>query len=132
MTMDFKGEKSGMGRIAEAIKDIAKALRHNHEKTLTEILTTVKCMAEKQEVFMATVKEQLDAVAASLDKAGTALENIAADEAAQTKLILELQAIISGGGVITAEQLQPLVDKSKAVADAAQAAADAIPDVPTP
>lgn len=81
---------------------------------------------------MATVKEQLDQVAASLDKAGTALENIAADEAAQTKLILELQDIIAGGGVITAEQLQPLVDKSKAVADAAQAAADAIPDVPTP
>ena len=91
---------------------------------------------------MATVKEQLDAIQAALDDAGTALEsgstslqNIAADEAKQTQMIIDLQAQIAAGGTVTPESLQPLVDSAtrqqsgtRALADALKAAADAIPD----
>jgi hypothetical protein len=112
------------------VKMLIEHITGHGYRTLTEILTTVKRMDEREVIFMATVKEQLDSVSASLDAAGTALDNIAADEAAQTKLITDLQAQIAAGAVITAEQLQPLVDKSAAIAAKASAAADSIPDTP--
>ena len=92
-----------------------------------------------------TVQEQLAAIQAALDGASTAIEsanaslqNIAADEAAQTKMIQDLQAQVAAGGAVTAESLQPLVDSAvrqqaatEGLASAMQAAADAIPDAPT-
>ena len=115
---------------------------NNNKKILNEILLIVKDLETFGRVFMATVQEQLDDVKASLDTISAGLDNvntdvgnIAADEAKQTQMILDLQAIINGGGVITAEQLQPLVDQAKAtqaktdaLASATKALADAIPD----
>lgn len=83
---------------------------------------------------MATAQEQLDAISTALDAAGQSLANISNDEAAQAAQIQKLIDQINAGTGVTADQLQPLVDKSNALAAAMKGVADSIPDVtpPTP
>lgn len=100
------------------------------KKLLGEILETLRRVETKGDVLMATVQEQLDAVQTALDSVSAGLDNIAADEAKQTQMIMDLKAIIDGGGVITPEQLQPLVDSAKAMEAKTKALADSIPDDP--
>src|SRR5882724_3110297 len=133
MKNDHEAIVDAIEALTVQVTEVAIAIRETQDikKSLAEILHRLGRMEERQVRDMATVKEQLDAIQVALDSAGVALEsgstslqNIAADEAAQTKMILDLQAQIAAGGSVTAESLQPLVDSATRQQSASQALAD--------
>lgn len=83
--------------------------------------------ARRDKKTMAT----LDSFNASIAAARADLANIAADEAAQTAKIAELQATIDAGGLTAAQEAEAQASLDALEAEL-KAAADAIPDASPP